>query len=148
MQTLTTGIFSVWLQGSNVGGAAQIACVILALILALVALEKVGRRRIRFYRLSRQRRPMQPVPLAGWRAWLAAALCALPVLAGFVLPVAVLGGHAMARPALWADPGLVAALVNSVTVGFAAAVVTVAAGLFMVYGVRIGGHRLPACCCR
>ena len=30
VQTLTTGIFSVWLQSGNAGGAAQLACVILA----------------------------------------------------------------------------------------------------------------------
>ena len=48
VQTLTTGIFSVWLEAGNAGGAAQIACVILAMILALVALEKVSRRNSRF----------------------------------------------------------------------------------------------------
>ena len=117
---------------------------ILVLILALVALEKLGRRRIRFYRLSRQVRPMQLVPLAGWRGWLATLACALPMLVGFVLPVGVLVAHALARPELWLDPGLVAALVNTVTVGLIAAVVTVAAGLFMVYGVRISGRTLPA----
>ncbi len=125
------------------GGAAQMACVILVLILALVALEKLGRRRIRFYRLSRQVRPMQPVPLTGARGWLATLGCALPVAVGFVLPVGVLAGHALRRPELWADPDLVEALVNTVTVGFVAAVVTVAAGLFMVYGVRVGGRSLP-----
>jgi len=45
VQTLTTGIFTVWLEMRNAGGAAQIACVILALVLALVTLEKLSRRR-------------------------------------------------------------------------------------------------------
>ena len=35
MQTLTTGIFSTWLNGGNAGGAAQIAGVILVLMLVL-----------------------------------------------------------------------------------------------------------------
>ncbi|NNL34368.1 MAG: iron ABC transporter permease, partial [Silicimonas sp.] len=53
VQTLTTGIFSVWLEAGNAGGAAQIACVILTLILVLVGLEKVSRRNSRFSRMSR-----------------------------------------------------------------------------------------------
>ncbi len=36
VQTLTTGIFTTWLEAGNAGGAAQISCLILALILALV----------------------------------------------------------------------------------------------------------------
>jgi iron(III) transport system permease protein len=48
VQTLTTGIFSVWRQGGNLGGAAQLACVILSVIVILVGLEKTSRRRSRF----------------------------------------------------------------------------------------------------
>ncbi len=36
VQTLTTGIFSVWMQSNNAGGAAQIASVVLTMIVLLV----------------------------------------------------------------------------------------------------------------
>ena len=39
IQTLTTGIFTVWLEAGNAGGAAQIACVGLVLIMALFAVD-------------------------------------------------------------------------------------------------------------
>ena len=143
VQTLTTGIFSVWLQSGNAGGAAQIAVVILVLIFLLVALEKISRRSGRYHRLSRQQRPMAPIRLTGWRAWAASALCSLPFVVGFVLPGAVILGHALRNPGYWVDPGLARALVHTLTVGGGAAVLTVAAALFMVYGVRMSHRRLP-----
>lgn len=143
VQTLTTGIFTVWLETGNAGGAAQIASLILAVILVLVALEKTSRSHSRYYQSARQARPVTPVPLGGPAAWIATALCALPVLAGFVLPLAVIAGHALDRPASWMSAGLVRAFVNTLTVGGAAAALTVAGALFMVYGVRLTGRRLP-----
>ncbi|MGC1427744.1 MAG: iron ABC transporter permease [Albidovulum sp.] len=143
VQTLTTGIFTVWLETGNAGGAAQIACVILAVILALVAMEKVSRRKSRYYQSARQPRPVMPVVLNGAGGWIATALCAAPVIAGFVLPIGVLASHALDKPGIWASAGLGRAFFNTLGVGGAAAVVTVTGALFMVYGVRLAGRRLP-----
>ena len=143
VQTLTTGIFTVWLETGNAGGAAQIACVILAVILALVALEKVSRRNSRYYHSARQPRPVTKIVLKGPSGWAATALCVLPVGAGFVLPVAVIAGHAFDRPETWVSAGLGRAFLNTLTVGGAAACLTVAGALVMVYGVRLTGRKLP-----
>ena len=143
VQTLTTGIFSVWLQMNNVGGAAQIACLILVLILALVALERIARRHRHVHRLSRSARPTQQVPLHGASAWAATAFCAAPVIMGFILPVGVLGSHALRNLEFLADARLVEALRNTLLVGGTAALVTVAAALVLVYGVRLSAGRGP-----
>ena len=143
VQTLTTGIFTVWLETGNAGGAAQIACVILAVILALVALEKVSRRKSRYYHSARQPRPITRIRLAKGPGWIATALCAAPVAAGFVLPFGVIAGHALDRPESWVSTGLGRAFLHTLTVGGAAAALTVAGALFMVYGVRLTGRRLP-----
>ncbi|MBK5934485.1 iron(III) transport system permease protein [Rhodovulum imhoffii] len=142
VQTLTAGIFSVWLESGNAGGAAQIAVVILTLILALAALEKVSRKNLRFHNLARQHRPIQPVWVAGLRGWAMTVLCALPVLLGFVLPVGVIASHALSAEG-WLDPGLAQALWNTLMVGGLAAAGTVTAALFLVYGVRLTGRTLP-----
>jgi iron(III) transport system permease protein len=143
VQTLTTGVFSVWLETGNAGGAAQIACVILAVILVLVTLEKSSRRHSRYYQSARQLRPVARMVLTGTAGWGAALLCAIPVAIGFVLPLAVIAAHALDKPSVWASAGLMRALVNTLTVGGVAAVLTVAGALFMVYGVRLSGRRLP-----
>ena len=64
VQTLTTGVFSTWLNGNNAGGAAQLSGVILALILVLVTIERLSRRNARFHRPSRASRPIERSPCA------------------------------------------------------------------------------------
>ncbi|WGH77926.1 ABC transporter permease [Jannaschia ovalis] len=143
VQTLTTGIFSVWLSGGNAGGAAQIACVILLLVAALIALERASRRRRRFWQAPRAQRPVTRTRLRGRTAVAAAAACAAPVLLGFVFPVSVMGWHAVVAADGWLAPGLAAAVWNTVAVAGVAALVTVGLALFMVYGVRMTGRTLP-----
>ena len=142
VQTLTTGIFSVWLQGGNLGGAAQLASLVLCLVVVLVTLEKLSRRKSRVFANARNARPIAPVKLGGAGAYIASALCLLPVLIGFVMPVAVLISHAF-DAAQWAAPDLQKAILRTVSVAGIAAVLTVLGGLFMVYGVRLSGRRLP-----
>lgn len=140
VQTLTTGVFSTWLSGGNAGGAAQIAGVIMALILTLVAIERVSRRNARFHRAARNARPIEPLALSGWRGAVAFGLCLLPFAMGFLLPVGVMLTHAFANPAVWLAKGLMEAALNTLMVGGIAAVVTVGAALFLVYGVRMAGR--------
>lgn len=140
VQTLTTGVFSTWLSGGNAGGAAQIAGVIMLLILTLVAIERISRRNARFHRAARHARPVEAQGLSGWRGFLALALCLVPFGLGFVLPVGVMLTHALARPEVWLALGLAQAALNTLIVGGTAAVVTVGAALFLVYGVRMAGR--------
>lgn len=143
VQTLTTGIFSVWLEGSNAGGAAQLATLGLCLIIILVLLEKNGRSKMRFFSLSTHHRPILRQKLRGRQAVFASVFCFLPILFGFILPTLVLALHAVRKLDYWKDAGLYAALWNTVFVGAIAAFFTVIAGLVMVYGVRLSQQKLP-----
>jgi iron(III) transport system permease protein len=142
VQTLTTGVFSTWLNGNNAGGAAQIAGVILVLILVLVGLERAGRGAARFHRPGRSIRPVERQELSGAAGWLATGLCLLPVAGGFVLPVGVMLAHAAEAPEGWLAPGLGDALSNTLLVAGLAAIVTVGAALFMVYALRLSRSAL------
>jgi len=141
VQTLTTGIFNVWLVSADPGGAAQLACVVLAVMILLLAVERRGRRRARFFSQPRGGRPVTPQRLTGARGWIAAVLCIVPVLAGFVLPAGVMLAIAAGNPAGWLNPGLLSALWNTIAVGGMAALASVGLAVVMVYGVRQGGTR-------
>ena len=143
VRTLTTGVFSVWLESANAGGAAQISCVMLAFVLALLALETTARRGRRFHAMSRRYRPIEPRRLTGARGWAAAGLCALPIAFGFLLPVGVLAESALFRPGVWNDPEFWAALGRTVALGLSAAAVAAAAGLFLAFGARRSTRRAP-----
>ena len=143
VQTLTTGIFTTWLEAGNAAGAAQIAMIVLILMAGLVGIERTSRRHQRHFGLAHRNQAGDRAQLKGVRAWSAMLACAIPVLAGFVLPVAVLLWHAADRPERWLDPGLTRALFNTLTTGAIAATLTVLAALLLVYGVRQSGRLLP-----
>ncbi len=143
VQTLTTGIFTTWLTAGNAGGAAQIAGVSLVMIVGLLGVERFSRRRARFHGSARQMRPVVAQRLHGWRGSLAFCACAAPFALGFLLPVAVTLSHAVAKPEAWIAPGLLRALWATLVVGGSAAVLTVAAAVVFVYGLRMAGRGLP-----
>lgn len=139
VQTLTTGVFSTWLNGGNAGGAAQISGVILFLILLLVGLERAGRGGARFHRLGRGAQPVEPQAISGRKGWSATVLCLIPFIGGFVLPVTVMFLHSAAAPEGWLAPGLLEALKNTIVVAGLSSLVTVSAAVFLVYALRMKG---------
>ena len=142
VQTLTTGVFSTWLNGDNAGGAAQLAGVILVLILGLIFVERSSRRNARFHKPSRAVRPVVPLDLHGMKALGAMLACLVPVTLGFVLPVGVMLAHALQKPKAWLAPGLGQAVLNTLMVGAIAALLTVAAATFLIQGLRLSRRGL------
>jgi iron(III) transport system permease protein len=144
VQTLTVSIYSTWITRSDLPGAAQIASAMLAIVVAVLALERYGRRRQR-YASTQRPRPMQPQRLHGIGAFAVAALCALPVLIGFVAPGAFLLSQTWER--LNGDgvsAQLLASAWNTVLVATLATLATVAAGLLLAWAVRLAQARRRA----
>ena len=140
VQTLTTGIFSVWLEGNNVHGAAQISTLMLIIVFSLFAIEKASRRRIRFHRNTRRPDPIVAIPLGTLSGWLATIMCFLPFAFGFLLPAGVICWHAIPNRDLWLSSDLYSALLNTLFAGGAAAVISVGAATLMVYGIRLAAN--------
>lgn len=85
VQTLTVSIYTTWVTRSDLAGAAQIALSMLVLVVALIMLERYGRRR-QGYSQNQRSRSLQPQQLRGMAAVVAMLLGWLPVLLGFVAP--------------------------------------------------------------
>jgi iron(III) transport system permease protein len=93
LTTLSTGIYKAWLVMNDPAAAAQIASLLLALVVLLLWAERRARQRLRFAAARDHAGPARearPLVLRGRLALLAWTLCALPVALGFVLPVALL----------------------------------------------------------
>ncbi len=89
VQTLTLSIFTTWLNRGSLAGAAQMACLMLLIVAALIALERRGRRGISRFR-RRTSGPPPAITLAGPARWIAAIVCFVPVVLGFLLPAGFL----------------------------------------------------------
>lgn len=143
VQTLTTGIFSVWLESHNAGGAAQIALVMLGFVFLLLMLERAGRRGRKFHHTSLRYQPIRREAPAGWRRWGLFVACFVPVLLGFVVPTATLGWHAVSQLGQWTSPDFWRAAMHTAGLATVTALIACLLGLFMVYGARGSRFALP-----
>lgn len=152
LTTFSTGIYKAWLVMNDRIAAAQLASLLLVLVALLIAAERLARRRMRFAAPrggARVAADSRPHTLHGGAAAAAVVLCVLPVLLGFVLPVAWLGrllwleattsefGLPLARFAEWAWASFRIAAVSSL--------VATALALALGFVLRQGrGRALPA----
>lgn len=135
--TFTAGIFDVWLNMNNRAGAAQLASVLLIFVLVLIALERFGRRKQRFHHTTTKYRALPGFGLSGWRATGAVAACATPLALGFVLPAAILLNYARVHYAETLEAEYAQFVANSLGLSAGAALLAVAVGTFLAYGVRL-----------
>jgi iron(III) transport system permease protein len=140
VRTLTAGIYDVWLGMGNLGGAAQIAAVMLVFITLLVVTELSGRRRQRYYQAGERFKTMSMYQLDGWRKLLAMVCCALPVVLGFLIPGSVLVVYTVTSwHASW-TPEFRAFAVNSILLSSTAALATLILASVLAYGHRLRRH--------
>lgn len=144
VKTLTFSIFDTWLNRGSLAGAAQIACIMLLFVIALMSIERAARRKQRFsnQKTTSAIRDGARIPLGRWKGLGAVVFCLIPVLLGFLVPVFVLGDFALRRLDQFADPRLAVALFNSIKVASACAAVTVFLGFLIAYSARHGHSRL------
>ena len=124
VHTLTAGLYDVWLNMGNLGGAAQIASVMLTFVLVLLLFEYLGRRRRRFYQHSSRFKTRSLVQLTGSAKWLAVFVCAAPVVVGFFIPFVLLFDYAMTYFDRAWDADLKTYAINSLLVSSMAAVIS------------------------
>ncbi|MEJ8571089.1 iron ABC transporter permease [Microbaculum marinum] len=144
VQTLTLSVYATWTNRGDLAGAAQIACVMLIVVLLLVWLERRGRRLQRFHHTSQRVQALPDYPLGGWRAAAAITVCSLPVLLGFVAPAWYLLSAAWRRFGLDFGPAYFTLTANSVGLSLTASAVAVLAAIILAYATRLTGSKLVA----
>jgi iron(III) transport system permease protein len=148
LSTFSTGIYKAWLVMDDRTAAAQLASVLLAVVGALLWLERRAQRRLRFAgsrRSSVLAADARPIVLRGHTIVAAWAVCGVPVLFGFVMPVAILA-RMLLRQAAESEFGLPLARFAqwSLTSFKLAAISALAAALLALvlgFAVRVRGAR-------
>lgn len=140
VRTLTLSIYATWLQRSSLGGAAQLASVLLLVVLALFTIERIARGASQFHGLSRRHRSIPFADLEGWRAVAATIACLLPFACGFLFPLAVLMVGAARHLSQTAEPGFWRAAGNSILLASLSAVVAVSIAVFLGYARRVAAN--------
>ena len=136
VQTLTTGIFSLWLESYNTGGAAQLALFAVVIVAALLFLERLGRRNARFNKSGRQLARVKPQRVSNLMSSFAFLFCLVPIFIGFIIPLFVLVRPTLNDINLWTDIELWSAAGHSLLLGFISATLVVFLSMIMVLGLK------------
>lgn len=138
IETLTLGIFNVWLGMNSLTAASQIAAFAVLFIVALIVLEKTARSRRRFTDTTRRSVTLRRQSVKGRTAALCFAVCMVPISTGFLLPVGVLLSFVVRGHSLEFDSPMLAAASNSVLLAGAAALLVMSAAAFLGF---VGTYR-------
>jgi iron(III) transport system permease protein len=147
VHTLTLSIFATWLNRGSLAGAAQMACLMLLIVAALIGLERYGRRRIDVAVVMQDARLASRITLIGPARWIASIACLAPVVLGFLLPAGYLARETIARGLLLGfDTDLVGHALTTVALATAATAITLVLGFSAVAAVRYVKHVMIAAC--
>lgn len=89
VDTLATGVYHAAIPRQNWTAGAQLASLLLGFVAIAIAIEAFARRRAKHHQLSTKHLRVERKPLNATSAILAITVCALPLIAGFVLPTGV-----------------------------------------------------------
>src|SRR5262249_19020440 len=147
VNTLALSIFTTWLNRGSLAGAAQMACLMLLIVAALIALERQGRRRRDFAVSAQDPRRVTRITLTGPARWAATIASCVPVVPGFLLPAGYLLREVIARGLLVGfDPALARHALTTVTLAATATAATLILGFSAVAALRYVKHRAVAAC--
>jgi iron(III) transport system permease protein len=145
--TITLSIFSTWLNRGSLAGAAQMACLMLVLVGALIALENAGRRRRDFTLAAQERRHLARTALVGVPRWAASIGCSIPVVLGFLLPTGFLLHEVIVRGLLVGfDASLARHALTTLALASVATVIALTLGFFAVAALRFLKRPFFAAC--
>jgi iron(III) transport system permease protein len=144
VRTLTVSVYTTWITRSDLPGAAQLALAMLCVVVCVIALERWARRRHRYANDAQNPRPLPRERLGGARGAFATTACALPILAGFVVPAWYLIDASVARLRFAGiPPRLLGEVVNTVALSATATLIAVGLALLVVYAARTGTGLMP-----
>ncbi len=141
VRTLTAGLYDTWLNMGNLGGAAQIALMMMAFVVMLISLERFSRRKQRQFQTRNQGSTIPSTKLEGYRAYAASFVAFLPILLGFLFPFTLLSIYAIKYFEVSWHSRFVEYALNSFVLASAAAVATLCIGIILTYSKRLNSNK-------
>ncbi len=140
VHTFTTGIYRAWFSLGDRAAAAQLATVLLAVVVMVLLLERLSRGRARFHTSTLRRTPTMGRNLRPLPAAMALLACLLPLVLGFILPAGILLNFALTHGDAQFGPRFFTLATNSVLVSSLTASMAVGLALLLAYAARLHAH--------
>ena len=133
VETLTLGIFNVWLGMNNLPAAAQIASITFLFIIFLLVIETYARSKRKFSDPTRRSAALEPKEVKGIQMVICWLTCSIPILIGFILPVGILASFVLRGFSLDFEEAMLKAAFNSLILATTIALVVVILSSFLGY---------------
>jgi iron(III) transport system permease protein len=134
--TFTTGIFRAWFSLGDLDTAIRLSAILMAIVLLVLMLERWQRGAAR-YAEAGAGRPVSRYRLRGLSAAAAVGFCTLPLLFGFLLPVAQLGAWTVQVAPEMVGTGFLTLARNSFLLAAGAALLCVTVAVVIAYAARL-----------
>ena len=143
VQTITLGIFNVWLGMNNLVAAAQISSVGFLFILGLLGLELYARSRQQYGSISRNQNSLAPMPTTRLGTCVCWLLCMIPLSFGFFIPLSVLLRFVLRGDVVAEFVAVQPLVMNTVVIAIGAALfIMLVAGVIVLTAAFRAGSRL------
>ena len=137
VQTLTLGIFNLWIGMDSITGAAQLATLTFSVIIFLLFLEFYARGDKRFNDTSRRHIPLNPIPVSLRKDLALTMICLLPVASGFLIPVSILLYNVLHAPLISTVLDVFESFSNSLFVSLVGALFIMASAIILGSAARM-----------
>jgi len=141
VETITLGIFNLWLGMNNLAGASQLALIGFFFIMILLAFELSARKKqkfndtkIRGYNGLNQKIPIHQNIFIFF-------ICVIPIIFGFIIPVLILFGNSISYFDIQNLHNLILITKNSFFISFVATVIIILTTILLTIGLKFQGFK-------
>ncbi|MDC0192976.1 iron ABC transporter permease [Pelagibacteraceae bacterium] len=132
IETLTLGVFNVWLGMNSLSGAAQISSILFFIVVILLTLELIARRNHRFYEKHSRQESQDLEEISNFQKILFFITCLIPLILGFIIPVSVLINFVLKGYAVVNISEVVDTAITSISISFVASTTIMLLSFIMV----------------
>ena len=132
IETLTLGVFNVWLGMNSLSGAAQISSILFLIVVVLLTLELIARRNQRFYEKHSRQQTLELENVSNIKKILFFAICLAPLFLGFLIPVSVLLNFVIKGYAIINFREIIDTTITSISISFVASLTIMFLSFLMV----------------
>ena len=141
LETLTLGIFNVWIGMNNITAASQIAIFTFMFVIFLLLVETKSRSEKRFNDTSHRHKNIGVENVSGLKGLILTFICSIPVLCGFFIPVLILITNVSSSYSGKELTLLLPALKNTVLVSSLGACIIVVVATFLTCSTSVKGNK-------
>ena len=132
LETLTLGVFNVWMGMNSLSGAAQISSVLFILVVILLTMEYLARRKQRFHEKSSGQNNLEEEDISNFKKFFCFIICFVPIFLGFIIPVSVLLNFVFQGFAVIKFQEIFNTTISSITLALAGSIFVMLVSLLMI----------------